>query len=253
MMPKAVCDFLEWDTKFFGFRIGRVRGALLSTELAKEIDVWAAENLIDCLYFLAAANDSQTVEVAEDFGYRLQDVRLEFEYLLSKPYNRASLVEGYQLRSAVPADVNKLKQLTSNAFNMTRFYNDPHFSPERRDLLYQTWVARSIEEDFADRVLIVTQENQVLAYISCELDRTNATGSIGLLGVAEAARGKQLGHQLVYSALDYFREEGMQRVSVVTQARNIAAQRLYQACGFRTAEVHLWYHKWYTVQTKADS
>jgi hypothetical protein len=35
-------------------------------------------------------------------------------------------------------------------------------------------------------------------------------------------------------------------VLVVTQGRNYAAQRLYQRNQFRTCEVQLWYHKWYS-------
>jgi ribosomal protein S18 acetylase RimI-like enzyme len=33
-------------------------------------------------------------------------------------------------------------------------------------------------------------------------------------------------------------------VSVVTQGRNVAAQRLYQRAGFVTASTQLWYHRW---------
>jgi dTDP-4-amino-4,6-dideoxy-D-galactose acyltransferase len=244
--PSEVCDFLEWDSNFFGFRIGRVRSTVLNPELAKEVDAWATENQIDGLYFLAESNNSQSVVVAEDFHYRLQDVRLIFEYPLSKPYAAPDLGEGVQLRFATSEDVEALKPLTQNAFSMSRFYNDPHFSPESRERLYEVWLTRSIKEDFADRVIIATQENEALAYITCQLNRQSKIGSIGLLGVAEAARGKQLGQHLVYKAYDYFRQEGMETVTVVTQMRNISAQRLYQACGFRTLEVHLWYHKWYS-------
>jgi hypothetical protein len=31
---------------------------------------------------------------------------------------------------------------------------------------------------------------------------------------------------------------------VVTQARNVPAQRLYQKCGFITRSVELWFHRW---------
>jgi len=32
---------------------------------------------------------------------------------------------------------------------------------------------------------------------------------------------------------------------VVTQGRNLAAQRLYQRNGFVTASLQLWYHRWF--------
>jgi hypothetical protein len=34
---------------------------------------------------------------------------------------------------------------------------------------------------------------------------------------------------------------------VVTQGNNLAAQRLYQTCGFLSRDLQLWYHKWYPV------
>jgi hypothetical protein len=37
----------------------------------------------------------------------------------------------------------------------------------------------------------------------------------------------------------------MGMVKTVTQGRNIPAQRTYQRCGFQTAAVQLWYHRWF--------
>jgi ribosomal protein S18 acetylase RimI-like enzyme len=51
---------------------------------------------------------------------------------------------------------------------------------------------------------------------------------------------------LTEAALAWFCAQGLQRAQVVTQGRNIAAQRLYQKCGFRTGEIALWYHRWGT-------
>jgi ribosomal protein S18 acetylase RimI-like enzyme len=42
----------------------------------------------------------------------------------------------------------------------------------------------------------------------------------------------------------WFSEEGVEVVSVVTQARNVRAQRLYQRYGFTTRSVKLWFHRW---------
>ena len=50
---------------------------------------------------------------------------------------------------------------------------------------------------------------------------------------------------LIAAALDWCEAEGAEEVAVVTQGRNVAAQRLYQRCGFVTQRLELWYHKWF--------
>jgi hypothetical protein len=50
---------------------------------------------------------------------------------------------------------------------------------------------------------------------------------------------------MVLAALDWFEMQGAKETTVVTQGRNVAAQRLYQQCGFITKTVQFWFHKWY--------
>src|SRR5580692_11543770 len=73
------CSFLEWDSQFFGRRIGRVEGHRLDAELRSRISAWCLENAIDCLYFLADANDSQTVVCAEEWKAHFVDIRVTME------------------------------------------------------------------------------------------------------------------------------------------------------------------------------
>jgi ribosomal protein S18 acetylase RimI-like enzyme len=68
------------------------------------------------------------------------------------------------------------------------------------------------------------------------------------VSVAADARGRSLGSALVEHSLRWFGERGMKDVSVVTQGRNAAAQRLYQRCGFITDSVQIWYHRWFRKQ-----
>jgi ribosomal protein S18 acetylase RimI-like enzyme len=49
----------------------------------------------------------------------------------------------------------------------------------------------------------------------------------------------------VLDALDWFAQQQVDTVTVVTQGRNIAAQALYQRRGFITQSQQLWYHKWF--------
>jgi dTDP-4-amino-4,6-dideoxy-D-galactose acyltransferase len=65
-----------------------------------------------------------------------------------------------------------------------------------------------------------------------------------LVGVSEKARGRGLGRELLINAIRWFSAEGVEVVTVVTQGRNVGAQRLYQRCGFTTRSAELWFHRW---------
>jgi dTDP-4-amino-4,6-dideoxy-D-galactose acyltransferase len=50
---------------------------------------------------------------------------------------------------------------------------------------------------------------------------------------------------VVRAAQAFFLAQGVTEVTVVTQGRNIEAQRLYQKCGFLSRAIYYWYHKWF--------
>ncbi|PYL79693.1 MAG: hypothetical protein DMF21_11780 [Verrucomicrobia bacterium] len=98
----------------------------------------------------------------------------------------------------------------------------------------------------ADKVLTVERGSSgPLGYITCNLSKDSNTGRIGLVGVASEFRGKGVGKTLICGALQWFCSVGAQKIAVVTQMRNVAAQRLYQRAGFRTESVRVWYHRWF--------
>jgi hypothetical protein len=45
--------------------------------------------------------------------------------------------------------------------------------------------------------------------------------------------------------LSWAAREDAKRAVVITQGRNVRAQRLYQRSGFVTASSQLWYHRWF--------
>ena len=77
------CEFLQWDSSFFGCRIARVNATQLTSETAQSIVEWSSLNRIDCLYLTAASDDPETARIAEANGFDLVDVRLTFALELS--------------------------------------------------------------------------------------------------------------------------------------------------------------------------
>jgi len=214
---------------------------MLREDQAREAMSWAAEHDVDCLYFLAASGDASTVRFAETNGFNLVDVRVTKERLLSPESSVRGETEK-RIRLVSPEDVPRLRYIAGVSHTDSRYYFDHHFSHEQCKALYETWIEKSCL-GWADGVLVAERERSVAGYISCHRDAAD-TGRIGLLGVAPEARGEGLGLVLVQAALDWFKTHEISRVTVVTQGRNTAAQRLYERAGFVTRSVQLWYHRW---------
>jgi dTDP-4-amino-4,6-dideoxy-D-galactose acyltransferase len=243
----VACDFLPWDTEFFGRRIARVRGDTLNPQRAAQVDSWSRCNQIQGLYFLSCANDPATVRTAEQHGFQLVDVRLTFERALngeSKP-EPSSRSTGTSVRTFQPTDLSALQAVARVAHKDTRFFGDTHFSPGRAEDLYSTWITLESQGGAAILFVATIPPDQAVGYISCHLDASHKEGRIGLLGVDAAVHGRGIGQSLVNAALDWFREQGVAVATVVTQGKNRSAQRLYQRCGFLTHDLQFWYHKWY--------
>ena len=237
-MTSPQFEFLEWDTQFFGFRIARITADILSTEELSSVLHWCRAERIRCLYWLVAIGERSAIQMAEEHRFALVDIRVTLE-MKPKPTQRRST----RVRLAREDDLPTLLRIAGSAHTDSRFYSDPNFPRERCDELYRVWVEKSVK-GYAERVLVAEEENGPAGYITCH--RNDYNGSIGLMAVADWARGRGLGDELVASSVDFFAASGASFVSVVTQARNISAQRLYQRSGFLTRSVQLWYHRWFS-------
>ena len=105
-----------------------------------------------------------------------------------------------------------------------------------------TWI-ENMCGDLGDRVIIAEIDGQIGGFIALEID--DKVGKVVLTGVAEYAQGQDIGSGLTIAALQWFRGQGCETASVVTQSRNIPAQRIYQKLGFRTTDSEFWFHKWF--------
>ena len=236
-MTDCPCRFLEWDSDFFGFRIATVTDSELTRDTLGRIVQWCAQERIRCLYLLARGDDRETAELAGGHGFRFVDIRAEYGCSLEGQQDPVQ-----ELRRAMPGDIPALTQIARCSHTDSRFYFDGQFPRERCDELYSTWIEKSCR-GYAKAVLVAECDGKPAGYVTGNWN--GQSGQIGLLAVADWARGRGLGRTLVRSALQLFREQGIQTVKVVTQGRNIESQRLYAQCGFSIASVNIWYHRWF--------
>jgi len=244
-MSQAICEHLDWDSHFFGLRIARVNDAALNSNRLIEALEWGKAGHVDCLYLLVESDDALSTRMVQANGFVLTDVRMTFERACRG--HEASAVGGDSniIRPAQPGDLPALKAIARVSHTDTRFYSDLNFPRDRCDALYETWIENSCN-GFAQAVFVAERDQEVCGYVTCHLRNIGSAceAQLGLIAVAEHQRGKGLGKALVNTFIGWAVQHGASHLTVITQARNIPAQRLYQQQGFLTRSVQLWFHYW---------
>ena len=239
-MQSSACQLLLWDSSFFALKIARFTPTRMTPDSALTAFEWCRSNEIDCLYFLAEPDDRETVRVAEVSGFELVDIRVN---LVRRTSGESVGEPDSTVRLFEHGDLAQLKAIARQSHRDSRFFFDGRFPEKRCEDLFETLIERSCQ-GWAQAVFVTDVDGVASGYCTCHAGK-DARGSIGLVALAEHARGRMLGLSLISAGTAYFRGSGIEHVSVVTQGRNCRAQRLYQRCGFVTDSVMLWYHKWF--------
>lgn len=238
---RPACTVLEWETGFFGVRIGRIDARPLNATALEAALAWRATNQVRALTCLVDADDPDAAHLLERAGFLLADIRVTLARSVARGDGDVDAAQS-AVRSARAEDVSPLAEIASQNHTGTRFTADPYFRPHA-ERFYRTWVERSVD-GFADELLVAEHGARPVGYLSLKMEAAGV-GAISLIGVAESARRLGIGASLINHGLVWCARQDATEVRVVTQGRNIAAQRLFQRGGFRTRSVELWFHRWW--------
>lgn len=239
VLAEARCGVLEWDSAFFGLRIGRFEMDRPSDADAGRAVAWARAQRLDCLYALIDATHVPSIRALEREGFVLADVRLTLE----RPIGDAPAVaRPCDIGEATAGDREALMAIARRSHTGTRFTDEPRFGPRAAEL-YAEWVSNALVED--DAITLVPRfAGQPCGYLTLHgVSRPEAR--VGVFAVEEGRRGHGIGQALVTEGLHRLAAGGARRLAVVTHGRNAAAVRFYERCGFQSRSCHLWYHGWF--------
>jgi dTDP-4-amino-4,6-dideoxygalactose transaminase len=242
-MSYELCKELPWDSEFFGVRVARYESDQLTEESAAAALNFCREKKVDCLYLLLP-DDARTGAIAASHGFDYVDTRVTLALPLS---NLNGAEKAACIRAFEPDDLPALREIARTSHRDSRFYMDPNFDRSRCEALYQVWIERSCA-GWADRTFVAECDGHPCGYVTCHLSKAGV-GSIGLIAVAEAARGNGLAKYLIAAALDYFRASGMHSAEVATQLGNVDAMQVYERCGFVRKSSRRWFHAWPSEKT----
>lgn len=235
---------LDWDSRWFGFPIGRADLPALTGSAIAEVDAWARAEGLMCVYLF-----TQTMPDPHQLPAELQPIDNRIEYELDPQLRIAGTTD--EVTAMRREEQEQVYALARRLFTSTRFSRDKGFPPDRVKALYEEWVRKDCTQGVPG-CLVSRLNHDIRGFVTGHMDPADATrGSIGLLGVAEAHRGDGVGSRLLDQVCRAFAECGARRISVATQAANEAACRLYERRG-RVIARGFWYHRWYPVMSTGE-
>ena len=102
---------------------------------------------------------------------------------------------------------------------------------------------RNLLKDSNSHILVAEVNGTVVGFISFAIHRTllhiGLSGLIDELIVDKKHRGKGIGKQLVYAAIEKCKHIGCYEIEVTTEFTNINARKFYKSCGFEERGVIL--------------
>lgn len=236
----AHISLMDWDTKFFGYKVARI-------DLFQDTDLQINE-FIDNLrhkgfrliYCFADPGDKISNEAMKKCCGYLVDEKITYTYSIDRQliYDLDPNISSFDKDK--PSD--DLIRLTLQSGIYSRFNKDPNFRNHEYEHLYGEWIRKSVSGEIADKVLVYAESDYLQGLIT--LAKKELIGNIGLLAVDEACRGKSIGRKLLHAALAYFLNNDISLVDVVTQRSNKIACRFYESCGFEERELLNIYHLW---------
>ena len=243
-MSKSLIEILPWDSSHFGLRIARATCRQVDLEACSVLVGQCREARVDCLYFLVDAAEQDTVFALQAHAFDFVDIRLTLSARFETPPAMPSL-DGVSFRLGDQRDLEQLLPVAGASFVQSRFYVDGRFGHDKATRMFHIWLTNSFADDSEAAAVVAELDGAAVGFVTCHLRKRVGEGNIGLVGVAGAARGLGCAGGMIQYAARWFASQGVDRLKVVTQGRNVAAQRLYQRNGFVTRSVELWFHKWF--------
>lgn len=240
---------LPWDTEHFGVRVGELYvGRACADEVRATLDATAHQ--FELIYVRNANTDAMSQDVLQAFNGEQTDTRAVFERSsLELPKETTPAPAGGLRRAEPGTNSSALRSLGRQVAEHSRFQNDSRMPPAWTSILYETWLASSIEREHADEVLVWWLDDEPVGLYTIKV--AGDCGTLDLFAVDQAHRGKGIGAALTQAGLLWMQERGLSRASVTTQLNNPVC-KLYRGFGYSLAETEDIYHLWPNAEESAS-
>lgn len=230
----------EIDSERFGVCIARAE-TVTDDALPQVLDDCGRAG-VRMLIARCAGADLPSLQAMEQAGFLLMDAQVKYERRLVGP----EAADRALVRPLRPGDVAAVVAIAREAFGgyAGHYHADRRLPRERCDEVYPSWAGRCCSGEAADHVVVAEVDGRVAGFGAFQrLDEAEARLQLG--AVAPWARGHRLYTTLTFAGMAWCREQGLSRMSAITQTTNLAAQQSWIRSGMLPVDVWYTFHRWF--------
>lgn len=225
---------LDWDSDFFGLRIGRVDIQTNVDTAELQARQKKLKQQFDLLYIFDTNAVGFTVE-----GAHLVDEKILYSKSC-EPCKQFSAITFYQGTS--PSDDLYRLALVSGGYS--RFKFDERLPQGSYEKLYRKWIEKACPSYGTNKQILLFKDEHNIARGMITVEYEGDKAQIGLVAVDADCQRQGVGTKIMSTMESYLYHRGVLTIDVATQAANIEACRWYERNGFKVQSKTLIYHWW---------
>lgn len=226
-------QYLDWDSEFFGFRIGRVS----ISSYQDLMGLCTMKNELGKQYDLIYVYCQPMVHFEHPNAYLVDEKIIYTKRIESQPI----CVNVCMYSDSLPNEDLYRLALISGEFS--RFRNDIRFPKGSYERLYHRWIEQSVLGMMANKVFVYRQGQRICGMITAKWNADAA--NYGLAAVDTPMQGKGIGTRMMQTLENYLAHAtSATTLSLATQKNNQNACRFYEKLGFCVNNITSIYHWW---------
>lgn len=143
-----------------------------------------------------------------------------------------------QIRRATLTDLDAIESLWREMVDFHIIIDDYFTTAPEADANHRGYMTGLIQDE-TKRIFVAEDGSEILGYLMAEINvyppiyLHQTYGHIGAILVTASARRMGIGRLLLAAALDWFRQQGLQRVECAVAVENSVSQEFWKGAGFR--------------------
>ena len=143
-----------------------------------------------------------------------------------------------QIRRATLADLDPIEALWREMMDFHAAFDDHFTLSSQADANHRIHMTNLLQDE-SKRIFVADDGDQLLGYLMAEIKTyppiylVQKYGYIGTISVTESARRTGIGSKLLNAALDWFRDNDLQRVECAVAVENPVSRGFWKGVGFR--------------------